>query len=117
MPRKSTDLFPKLLTGVAFHRNSEDVAAQKEERASRAERRRRERARAKAERAPPANAAPADASPLYPSAAGHAVTAAVEPVRFAELTSPAAARLWPLIERIQARHHVERAPKTHPPPG
>jgi hypothetical protein len=98
---------------------TQKVAAQKEERASRAERRRGERARLKAERSVKASAARADASPLDPSAAEHAVTTAVEPVRFAELTSPAAARLWPLIERIQARHGIERegAPRAHPPPG
>jgi hypothetical protein len=92
------------------------VAAQRADRQSRAERRRGERARLKAERAAEA---PADASPVDPSAAEHAVTTAVEPVRFAELTSPAAARLWPLIERIQARHRTERegAPRAHPPPG
>ena len=47
------------------------------------------------------------------------MTAVVEPVTFAELTSPAAARLWPLIERIQARHGIERygAPQAHPPPS
>jgi len=95
------------------------VAAQKEERASRAERRRGERARLKAERAVRGRDAPTDASPLSPSGAEHDVTAVVEPVRFSELTSPAAARLWPLIERIQARHRIERqgAPKAHPPPG
>lgn len=94
------------------------VAAQKAERASRAERRRGERARAKAERSVNANAARADVSPLGPSGAEHDVTAVVEPVTFAELTSPAAARLWPLIERIQARHGIERygAPQAHPPP-
>lgn len=97
---------------------TEKVAAQREERASRAERRRGERARLKAERAIRGGTARTGASPLEPSGAEHDVTAAVEPVTFAELTSPAAARLWPLIERIQARHHIERqgAPQAHPPP-
>ncbi len=97
---------------------TQKVAAQKAERASRAERRRGERARAKAERSVNANAARADVSPLDPSGAEHDVTAVVEPVTFAELTSPVAARLWPLIERIQARHRIERhgAPQAHPPP-
>jgi hypothetical protein len=98
---------------------TQKVAAQRAERASRAERRRGERARAKAERSANANAARADASPLDPAGGEHDVTAVVEPVRFADLTSPAAARLWPLIERIQARHRIERqgAPRAHPPPG
>jgi hypothetical protein len=95
---------------------TQKVAAQRADRQSRAERRREERARLKAELAAQA---PTDASPVDPSAAEHAVTPAVEPVRFAELTSPAAARLWPLIERIQARHRIERegAPRAHSPPG
>jgi hypothetical protein len=87
---------------------TQKVAAQRAERASRAERRREERARLKAECAVPGRAAPTNASPLDPAAAEHEVTAVVEPVRFAELTSPAAARLWPFIERIQARHRIER---------
>ena len=97
---------------------TQKVAAQRAERASRAERRREERARLKAERAVRGRDAPTDASPLSPSGAEHDVTAAVGPLRFAELTSPAAARLWPLIERIQARHRIERqgAPQAHPPP-
>ena len=97
---------------------TQKVAAQKEERASRAERRRGERARLKAERAAPPNAAPADVSPINPSAAEHAVSPVVEPVTLSEMTSPAAARLWPLIERIQARHRIARegVPKAHPPP-
>jgi hypothetical protein len=98
---------------------TQKVAAQREERATRAERRRGERARVKAERAVHATAARTDVSPVNPSGAEHRVTRAVEPVTFAELTSPAAARLWPLIERIQARHSIERqgAPQAHPPPG
>ena len=98
---------------------TQKVAAQKEERASRAERRRGERARLKAERAAPPNTAPANVSPINPSEAEHAVSPVVEPVTFAEMTSPAAARLWPLIERIQARHRIERqgVPRAHPPPG
>ena len=110
------------LVELAFVRTravTQKVAAQREERASRAERRRSERARLKAERMVRGGAAPADTSPLDPVTAEHDVTAVVEPVRFAELTSPAAARLWPLIERIQARHRIERqgAPQAHPPPG
>ena len=98
---------------------TQKVAAQREERATRAERRRGERARVKAERAVHATAARTDVSPVNPSGAEHRVTRAVEPVTFAELTSPAAARLWPLIERIQARHSIElqAAPEPHPPPG
>ena len=97
---------------------TQKVAAQKAERASRSERRRRERARAKAERSANASAARADVSPLDASVTEQDVTAVVEPVTYSELTSPAAARLWPLIERLQARHRTERngAPQAHPPP-
>ena len=98
---------------------TQKVAAQRADRASRSERRREERARAKAERSVNANAARAEASPLDPSGTDHDVTAAGGPVTFAELTSPAAAKLWPLIERVQARHRIEGqcALKAHPPPG
>jgi hypothetical protein len=93
------------------------VAAQKEERATRAERRRGERARLKAQRAPQEDAARTDVPGLDPLGAKRGVITVVEPVTFAELTSPAAARLWPLIERIQARHSIEGAPEPHFRPG
>lgn len=98
---------------------TQKVAAQKEERASRAERRRRERVRLKAEQRVRDRVAPADSSPPDPEGAERDVTSVVKPVTFAELTSPVAAQLWPLIQRIQARHRIEHqdAPKAHPPPG
>ena len=97
---------------------TQKVVARKHERATRAERRREERLRQKAERAGKGPAAPSGVSGGSADHEGRAGVA-VGPVTLEELTSPAAGRLWPLIERIQALHAVEGrvTPDPHPPPG
>lgn len=93
------------------------VTAQKEERASRAERRRQERQRAADQRVGP--------DPT-PSAAGRsAVVSEVSttppeaPLAFGDLRSPAAGRLWALIESVQNRGRTsgEAATAPRPPPA
>jgi hypothetical protein len=69
---------------------TQEVAAQKEERANRAERRREERARLKAGRAVQKVAARADAPRVNQQAAEGGKPVADEPLTFRELTSPAA---------------------------
>ena len=97
---------------------TQKVAAQRVERAGRAEHRRQERARQKAARAA-ARRAPAADAPSVTTTAERSGDPAVEPVTFADLTSPVAGRLWPLIERCQARRGIggHSGPDAHPPPG
>jgi hypothetical protein len=96
---------------LAFVRTREvtkRVVANRDERASRAERRREVRRRAKeASRAvtsPPVARPPAPAS---------------SPVRREELTSPNAGRLWEMLRRLQpaAEPDSSSPPHPHPPPG
>ena len=97
---------------LAFVRTREvtqRVAANREERASRAERRRQERRRAKEARRSGDAGADRTEAPACPSA----------PVRREELTSPAAGRLWEIVQRLQpaADSAGSARPRSHPPPG
>ena len=78
------------------------VAANRQEKASRAERRREARRRAKEE----SPAAAPNTIPIAPLAAD-------------ELTSPVAGRLWDLIRRVQPASEpaIPALPRSHPPPG
>ncbi len=98
---------------------TQKVAALKDERASRAERRRQERARLKGTRAVHGSSDQTDQRAVDPLRDRIDAAATAEPLRFGDLTSPIAARLWPLIERVQARHSAERqgAARAKPPPG
>ena len=97
---------------------TQKVAAQREQRAGRAEHRRQQRARVKAERAA-AHRAPVADAPSVRTTSERAGDPADAQVAFADLTSPVAARLWSLLERVQARHDVggRSGPDSHPPPG
>ncbi len=97
---------------LAFVRTREvtqRVAANREEKASRAERRREARRRAKEANHIEAQAAVPAETLVIPSA----------PVRREELTSPAAGRLWELVHRLQpgAEPGREAPAPPHPPPG
>jgi len=87
---------------------TQKVAAIKEERASRAQRRREARSRAKETRVA------TQATPTVESAA-----APTPPVRREELTSPAAGRLWEMVRHLQpaAAPNGSPVPRSHPPPG
>jgi len=77
------------------------VAAQKAERVTRAERRRRERAQSKTARASiVVGALSPDARVGGSECLGD--ESVVAPVTLEELTSPAAGRLWSMLERVQA---------------
>lgn len=92
---------------LAFVRTREvtkRVVANREEMASRAERRRQERRRAKEATRVVTPAAPAEA-PARPSA----------PVRREDLTSPVADRLWEMLHRLHPAGEPAR-PRSHPPP-
>ncbi len=96
------------LAFVRTRQVTQRVTAIKEERASRAERRREARRRAKGETPapPPAAAVEPDTTPSAPLAAG-------------ELTSPVAGRLWDLIRRVHPPPEpaIPALPRSHPPPG
>ena len=78
---------------------TQKVAAIKEERATRAERRRAERARAKAERQ--ADQVVHAATPTSDGARADEVSTA--PLGPGDLTGPAAGQLWSMLQRVQAR--------------
>jgi hypothetical protein len=84
------------------------VAANREEKASRAERRREARRRAKE-----SDRARAPVTPATPSSPD------IGPITREDLTSPAASRLWELLDPVQTRRGRQRTarPRTHPPPG
>lgn len=97
------------LAFVRTRQVTQRVAANRQEKASRAERRREARGRMKeASRVVAPAAAPAE-SPTIPSA----------PVRRDDLTSPNAGRLWEMLQRIQPAPGPDGAalPRPHPPPG
>ncbi len=78
---------------------TQKVAAMKDERASRADRRRAERAQLKA-----AGQADRVASPAPTiSSAQYADEAVTAPLEQADLTGPAAKQLWSMLQRVQAR--------------
>lgn len=86
---------------------TQKVAAIKEERASRAERRREARLQVRQQAA--AGSIDALAGAEAP---------ATLPVRPADLTSPVAGRLWELLRRVQPMLADEASsPRSHPPPG
>jgi hypothetical protein len=89
------------LAFVRTRQVTQRVAANREEKASRAERRREARRRAKEE-------SPA-AAPIAP----------IAPLAADELTSPVAGRLWDLIRRVQPAPEpaILALPRSHPPPG
>jgi hypothetical protein len=97
---------------LAFVRTREvtkRVAANREEKASRAERRREARRQAKeARRAATPAATPAE-SPALPAAQ----------VRREDLSSPAAGRLWEMLRRVQSASASDgpSLARAHPPPG
>ncbi len=96
---------------LAFVRTREvtrRVAANREEKASRAERRRDAQAGKGSDPTGDAGGRPAE-SPVAPSA----------PVRREELISPAAERLWGMLHRIHATAARDSPPppRSHPPPG
>jgi hypothetical protein len=78
---------------------TQKVAAIKEERVSRAERRRAERARARAARQLTTIADPPTRS-VSEESVGDALAAPLSP---GELTSPVAGHLWAMLQRVQAR--------------
>ena len=96
------------LAFVRTRQVTQRVAANREEKASRAARRREARKRAKEESrgAMPVAAADPDTTPSRPLAAD-------------ELTSPVAGRLWDLIRRVQPglESGGPALPPSHPPPG
>jgi hypothetical protein len=96
------------LAFVRTRQVTQRVAVNREEKASRAERRREARRRATVEgrAAPPAAGVEPDATPSAPLAAD-------------ELTSPVAARLWELLHRLQPSPEpaIPALPRSHPPPG
>ena len=97
---------------LAFVRTREvtqRVVANKQEKASRAERRREARKRAKEASRVVASATPAPEPAETPSA----------PVRREELTSPAAGQLWEMLRRLQPAAELgdPPLPRSHPPPG
>lgn len=87
------------------------VAANRQEKVSRAERRREARNRAKAEGGVILQATGAEPAPMpMPTA----------PVRREDLTSPAAGRLWEMVRRLQPAPASATPPppsSSHPPPG
>ena len=85
------------------------VVANREEKASRAERRREARRRAKEASRVVRPVAIQTAPPVTPSA----------PVRREDLTSPAAEQLWKMLQRLQPAPEPSAAalPRPHPPPG
>lgn len=96
---------------LAFVRTREvtkRVAANREEKASRAERRREARRTAKEARLA--------GTPVPAALSGSADMVAI---KREDLTSPAASRLWELLDRVQPRPGREGAvrPRAHPPPG
>jgi hypothetical protein len=99
------------LLELAFVRTREvtkRVAANREERASRAERRREARRRMK------------EASLVVtPRASAEVPAAPSTPVRREDLTSPAAGRLWEMLHRLQPSPAPDgpALPRPHPPPG
>jgi hypothetical protein len=95
---------------LAFVRTREvtkRVAANREEKASRAERRREARRKAKE-----ANLAATSVPPAASS------SAQMVEIRREDLTSPAASRLWELLDRVQPRlgTRVSAGPRAHSPP-
>jgi len=85
------------------------VAAAKDERASRAERRRAERERVRRERP-----GTIGSSPQMPPVERHGDAAAAidGPLNAAELVSPVAGQLWAMIERVQARFAAAGSPSS-----
>ena len=85
------------------------VVANKQEKASRAERRREARRRVK------------EASGVVtpPAVSAESLVSPSGPVRREELTSPAAGRLWEMLHRLQPAPEPAAAPllRSHPPPG
>ena len=96
------------LAFVRTRQVTQRVAANREEKASRAERRREARKRAKDESWVVTQATAAEPTAI-PSA----------PVSPEELTSPAAGRLWEMIRRFQPAPESDgpALPRSHPPPG
>ena len=96
------------LAFVRTRQVTERVAANRGERATRAERRREARRWAKA------------ASPVAPpSTVAEPPALLSAPVRREELTSPAAGRLWQMLHRLQPSLAPDGSalPPSHPPPG
>jgi hypothetical protein len=95
---------------------TQTVTAQKEERASRAARRRQEREKIRGQRVDPD---PAQSTGLPAAASERSVAAPVAPLAFRELRSPAATRIWALIEGVQNRGRTcgEDATAPRPPPA
>ena len=93
------------LAFVRTRQVTQRVAANRKEKASRAERRRDARRRAK-EESPVAAPNTIPVAPIAPLAAD-------------ELTSPVAGRLWDLIRRVQPAPEppIPVLPRSHPPPG
>ena len=96
------------LAFVRTRQVTQRVAANREEKASRAERRREARRQAKEASRPAARTVAAEP----PAVQG-------PPVRREELTSPAAGRLWEMLHRLQPAPEPAAAPllRSHPPPG
>ncbi|MGD9734765.1 MAG: hypothetical protein AB7V58_04035 [Solirubrobacterales bacterium] len=97
---------------LAFVRTREvtkRVVANREEKASRAERRREARRQAKEANRVVAPPTPAALPVAIPSA----------PVRREDLTSPAAGQLWEMLQRVQPAAELAASPRprSHPPPG
>ena len=95
---------------------TQKVAAQKEERASRAERRRQERERTRGQRA---GADPTDSPRVSAAAPEPPMPPLAAPLTLGDLQSPAATRIWTLIERVQNRGRAggEDATRPRPPPA
>jgi hypothetical protein len=96
---------------LAFVRTREvtkRVVANREEKASRAERRRQARRQAREAKSAATSVAPPASS-----------SAEMVAIKREDLTSPAASRLWELIDRVQPHAGLKDAagPRAHPPPG
>lgn len=92
------------------------VTAQKEERASRVARRREERERSRGQRVGPE---PARSTRVPAAASEHSMAAPAAPLAFGDLRSPAASRIWTLIEGVQGRGRSggEDGTAPRPPPA
>ena len=95
---------------------TQKVAAQREERASRAERRRQERERTRGQRV---GADPADPTRVPVVASEPPIPPPAAPLTLGDLRSPAATRIWTLIERVQhgGRAGGEDVTRPRPPPA
>ena len=95
---------------------TQKVTAQKEERASRAARRRQERENIRGQRV---GSDSARSTGIPAVASDRSVATPVAPLAFGELRSPAAMQIWTLIESVQNRGRIsgEDATAPRPPPA